>query len=68
MKHIKNGGSWNSFGCLRYAESFSEPQSIRRRLARACARATGRRINSSKFHEFDTARAVFLNYHEEVRN
>ena len=31
MKQIKNGGLWNSIGCLRYAESFSEPQSIRRR-------------------------------------
>ena len=35
MKQIKNGGLWSFFGCLRYAESFSEPQSIRRRLARA---------------------------------
>ena len=34
-KHIKNGGLWSSFGCLRYIESFSEPQSMRRRLARA---------------------------------
>ena len=37
VKHIKNGVIWSSFGCLRYTESFSEPQSIRRRLA-------GRRI------------------------
>ena len=29
-KHIKNGGLWNSFGCLRYTKSFSEPQSMRR--------------------------------------
>ena len=26
---------WSSFGCLRHTGSFSEPQSMRRRLARA---------------------------------
>ena len=34
-KTHKNDVLWNSFGCLRYTESFSEPQSMRRRLARA---------------------------------